>query len=48
MDDDRILTADEAALVLGVSRNKLYKLVSARIIRTTKAGIRLGDLRKPE
>ncbi len=48
MEDDRILTADGAAEVLRVSRNQLYKLISAGKIHTTKVGqhvgIRVSDL----
>lgn len=48
MDHDRLLTADGAATVLRVSRNRLYKLIAAGKIPTTKVGeqvgIRAGDL----
>lgn len=48
MDHDRLLTLDEVCTILNISRNRLYKLTSARKISIQKHGdeirVRLGDI----
>lgn len=52
MDNDRLLTADEAAEVLRVSRNQIFKLLAAGKIKATKVGKKIGirpdDLLNPQ